>query len=127
MVWAYDEWLGYPPSVRIWAHYAIAPVYPDCPGDITGDAGGTPFVTVGTGWSSIDWAWSYTPPNAGDALVIKARLNGSADECDSCLTDFFLDEVSATVPDHALVTFPDLAGPSASRGGTWGGIKALYR
>jgi hypothetical protein len=128
-LWAYDEWLGYPPTVRIWAHYSTAQDCPSCPGEITGDAGGTPWDTEGTGWNSSDHTWSYAPPSAGDALVIKARLNSSASPgpCDSCLTDFFLDEVSVIVPDHASVMFPDYAGPSSVRESAWGGIKALYR
>jgi hypothetical protein len=124
--WGYDDTPDASPSWRIWGHYSTAHSCPECPGEYTGSASGNAAYTAGTGWDYVDYVFYYTPPNAGDGLVIEGRLYSSPSTA-TCLTDYFADLVVVDIPAHAKVMFPDGGGSSAVENGTWGGIKALYR
>jgi hypothetical protein len=125
--YGYDITPGASPSLRIWGHYSDAVNCPDCPGSYTGSAGGDAGYTDGTGWSVVTHTWTFTSSGDDYALVVEARLYSTPSTQDPCLTDFFIDYISVTVPDHCSILFPDMTGPSAVEPTNWGGIKALYR
>lgn len=125
--YGYDITPGASPSVRIWGHYSDAVNCPDCPGEYTGSADGNAEYTDGTGWDDVSYTWTFTSSGDDYALVIEARLYSTPSTQDPCLTDFFIDLVTVTVPDHASILFPDMEGPSTTEPTNWGGIKALYR
>ena len=115
------------PSLRIWGHFSDATTCPGCPGEYTGSAGGPDPYTSGIGWELSEYTWTLGVLDPDQtALIVEARLYSTPTTCDSCRTDYWIDLVTVTAPDHCLVTFPD-GGPSATEGETWGGIKALYR
>ncbi len=100
--YGFDETTDASPSVRIWGHYASS-------ADVLsyfGSAGGNDAYTAGTGWDPVDWTWTFDS-NAGerDALVIEVRLYSSPATGDYS-TDYYIDDLSVTVPDTAMVTFP---------------------
>ena len=127
--WGYDITPGASPSLRIWASYSDAMQCPECPGGYTGSASGNLDYTAGTGWDQVSHTWTFATTGTDDhyGLVIQARLYSTPSTQDPCLTDYFIDWVTVTVPDHASVLFPDLTGPSALESSNWGGIKALFR
>jgi hypothetical protein len=125
--WGYDITPGASPSWRIWGHYSTATQCPDCPGDYTGSASGPSDYTDGLGWGITEHTWTYVPPNAGDGLVIEARMYSDPSTCDTCLTDFWCDLVTVDIPEYAHVLFPDLTGASATEAANWSQIKALFR
>jgi hypothetical protein len=97
----YDVTPDASPSLRIWAHYALS-------GDVNsyaGSAGGNDTYTAGTGWDQVAWSWTFdSDGGTRDALVIEARLY-SAPSTGEYRTDYFIDDVSVTAPDTAMVTF----------------------
>jgi hypothetical protein len=114
------------PSLRIWAHYTDSQMCPACPGNYTGSASGPADYTAGTGWSQLSYTWTFLSSGDDYGLVIEARLYSTPSTLDPCLTDYFIDLVTVTAPDHAHVLLPDLTGPSAVDDTNWGGIKALF-
>ncbi len=127
--YGYDVTPGASPSWRIWGHYTDALQCPECPGGYAGSAGGNSEYTAGTGWDMVSWTWTFVTTGEDDhnGLVVEGRLYSTPSTQDPCLTDYFCDLITVTVPDHAHVLFPDLTGPSASEATNWGGIKALFR
>ncbi|MBN1825737.1 MAG: hypothetical protein JW958_05675 [Candidatus Eisenbacteria bacterium] len=118
---AYDEWEDYP-SLRLHAHYT--------PGtDFTiymGDAFGPMEFSDPVGWDLLEGSWNIdTWEGEREGLVIEARLYSTPTECDSCATDFWIDDLYVDAPAHATVYFP--LGPSATDNTSWGGVKNLFR
>jgi hypothetical protein len=125
--YGYDETPGASPSWRIWGHYSDATTCPGCPGEYTGSASGPSDYTAGNGWDITEWTWTYTPPTAGDGLVIEARIYSTPSTAADAMTDMWCDFVTVDIPEYAHVLFPDLTGPSATEAAHWGQIKALFR
>jgi len=74
----------------------------------------------------VSHSWTYdTDAGSRDGLNIHARLYSTPSTSDPDHTDFFIDDITVTVPDHAVVHFPEPFSPVEES--TWGGIKALYR
>ena len=97
--WGYDDTPGASPSLRIWAHYADA-------SDIdayAGSAGGNSTYTDGSGWSEVGYSW--TMDGSADGLVIEARLYSTPASGAAEYTDFWIDDLSVTAPDHARIQF----------------------
>jgi hypothetical protein len=124
--YGYDDTPAGSPSLRIWGHYTDAVDCAQCPGNYTGSAGGSPDYSAGTGWDAMEFTFPFV--NSGDdyGLVIECRLYSSPATYE-CTTDYFIDLVTVTVPDHAHVLFPDFSGTSATEQSNWGSIKALFR
>ncbi len=87
------------PSMRIWGHYALN-------GDVDsydGSAGGNATYTIDTGWNQVSHSWTI---DAGkEALVIEVRLY-STPSTSSDYTEYFVDDLSVSAPDHASITVP---------------------
>jgi len=94
----YDDTPGASPSLRIWGHYALS-------GDIDsyeGSASGNYTYTDGTGWSEVSHSWTFdSDGGARDALVIEARLYSTPSTDPNGSTDFWIDDLTITAPDHA--------------------------
>jgi len=97
----FDASPGASPSVRIWAHYTDA-VDPD---SYEGSAGGNDTYSSGIGWEEISETWTYNPSDPDAAgLMIEVRLYSSPSTGDA-RSDYFIDDVTVTAPDHATITF----------------------
>lgn len=104
-MWVYDTTPGTNPSGRIWAHYAN-------PGDVysyRGSALGNNTYSDGTGWSYLEWDWTFNEDCGGtngcrNAFVLEIRLYSSLDG------DFiYVDDVNVDVNStsgNATLTFP---------------------
>ena len=110
--WRYDITPGASPSCRIWGHWISDP------NDINsyaGSAGGNSDYGPGTGWYLASYKWGA---EAGDEnLVIEVRTYSSAGD------DVWIDEMSITAPDHAMILTPD---QTALQRRTWADIKAAF-
>ncbi|MCZ4305320.1 PEP-CTERM sorting domain-containing protein [Zoogloeaceae bacterium G21618-S1] len=98
--WGYDTSAGNNPSLRIWGHYADA-------SDINSyvkTAGGSNTYTDGNGWSELSNTWTFDG-GATDGLVIEARLYSMTSGGTSDRTDFWIDELRISAPDHASIQF----------------------
>jgi hypothetical protein len=119
----YDITPGGSPSLRIWASYTAVG------GDVTsyaGSASGNLDYTAGTGWDPISWSWTFdSSAGTRDGLVIQARLYSTPSTSDPDHTDYFIDDLTVTAPDNAVIHFPEPVSPVEES--TWGTIKALYR
>ncbi len=116
--WGWDSTPGASPSLRIWAHYAVS-------GDINsyeGSASGSTTYTDGSGWGQVSYSWTFdSSGGTRDALVIEARLYSTPSTCDTCSTDFWIDDLQVTAPDTAAVNTPlaiELASFSATPQGS---------
>lgn len=118
----YDITPGASPSLRIWGGYTD-----DLdPNNYVSSAGSTGDYTPGdpAGWGITESDWTYAGgPNSG--LTIQARLYSTPATLDPDHTDFWIDYVCVTVPDHCVVHFPE--GSSPVEPSSWTNIKALYR
>jgi len=119
----YDVTAGGSPSLRIWGGYTD-----DLdPNNYVSSAGSTGEYTSGdpAGWCVTESDWTYAGgPNSG--LTIQARLYSTPSTSDPDHTDFWIDYVCVTVPDHCVVHFPP-EGVSPVESSSWTNIKALYR
>ncbi|WP_246116299.1 PEP-CTERM sorting domain-containing protein [Denitromonas halophila] len=98
--WGYDNSAGTNPSLRIWGHYADA-------ADINSyvkSAGGSNTYTDGSGWSELSNTWTFDG-GATDGLVIEARLYSMTSGGTSDRTDFWIDDLRISAPDHATIQF----------------------
>lgn len=87
------------PSLRIWGHYATN----DDVMAYSGSAGGSNTYTSGIGWEELSHSW--TIPAGQEALVIEARLYSTPTTDPTLRTDYFIDDVSVTAPETAVVHF----------------------
>lgn len=111
------------PSLRIWGAFT----------DGTGPSGyvGTavssspsPLYTPGNGWGISQWTYLPCPATAS-GLRVEARLYSTPATDPNARTDYWIDYVCVTAPDHATIHFPEAVSPVEES--TWGTIKALYR
>ena len=120
--WAFDTTAGGSPSLRIWGHWAND-------GDVNsyaGSASGPGTYSAGTGWEEISYTWTLDANvTTGTALVVECRLYSSPSTCDSCSTQYWIDDVSATAPTHASITLP-CAQSTPVEPSTWSAIKQQY-
>jgi hypothetical protein len=124
---AYDLTPGAFPSVRIWAHYSDAGTSLECPGNYTGSASGNPDYSAGDGWDPLEYGWIFPADRVGQGLVIEARLYSSPATCGECLTDYWIDLLTLSVPGHAHVLLPDMTGASTAESTSWSRIKKMFR
>ncbi len=123
MFYGFDLTPGGSPSLRIWASYTAVGGTID---DYAGSAGGNDTYTDGLGWGLVSHSWTYdTDLGSRDGLNIHARMYSTPSTSDPDHTDFFIDDITVTVPDHAVVHFPEPFSPVEES--TWGGIKAMSR
>ncbi|MCD4690603.1 hypothetical protein K8S17_04000 [bacterium] len=123
MFYGYDITAGASPSLRIWGSYTAVGGTID---DYAGSAGGNDTYTAGTGWDLVSHTWTYDSDlGSRDGLNIHARLYSSPTTSDPDHTDYWIDDITVTAPDHAVIHFPEPMSPVEE--GTWGSIKALYR
>jgi hypothetical protein len=99
----FDETLDLSPAMRIWGHYALS-------GDISsyeGSAGGSGIYTAGTGWDQVSHSWTFdSSGGTRDALVIEARLYSVPATDEDASTAFFIDDLTVTAPDYAVISIP---------------------
>ena len=99
----FDETPGASPAMRIWGHYALS-------GDITsnkGSAGGNATYTAGTGWDQIGHSWEFdSDGGTRDALIIEARLYSTPATDEDASTIYFIDDLTVTAPDSAVISMP---------------------
>ncbi len=123
MFYGYDTSPGASPSMRIWGGYTSDPNDVD---SYHGSAGGNSDYTAGTGWDLVSHSWTFfADGGAHDGLTIKARLYSTPSTSDPDHTDYWIDDVTVTAPDHAVIHFPPPASPVEVE--SWTTIKALYR
>ena len=113
----YDDTEGASPSLRIWGGYCDASSIDN----YTGSASGNYTYTAGTGWEEISYTWTFDGSEGHDAFIVKARMYSAADG-----DEYWVDDLSVTVPDGAIVYFPGEA-PVSSEDTSFGAVKALYR
>ena len=119
--YAYDEWVDHP-SMQLRAHYT--------PGNdwtiYMGSASGPMEYSEPVGWDLLEWSWIIDTWGGGrEGILIEARLYSTPTECDSCATDFWIDDLFVDAPPHATIYFP--LGPAGTDGASWGGVKNLFR
>jgi len=123
MVYGYDVSPDLSPSMRLWGSWTSVG------GDVNsyaGSAGGTGDYTAGTGWDLMSDSWVFdSDGGTRDGLVIQVRLYSYPTTSDPNHTDYWIDDLTVTAPDHAVIHFPAPMSPVEES--TWGGIKALYR
>jgi hypothetical protein len=121
--WGYDDTPDVSPSLRIWGHWANS-------GDVNSyvaSASGPSTYTSGIGWEQLSYTWTLdTSSVSADALVIEARLYSTPSTCDSCSTQYWIDDVSVTAPDGTSITLP-CAVNTAVEASTWSAIKQQYK
>jgi len=121
--WGYDDTPDVSPSLRIWGHYANS-------GDVNsyaGSAGGSATYSSGIGWEELSYTWTFdSSGGTRDALVIEARLYSSPSTCDSCSTQYWIDDVSVTAPNGTSITLP-CAQSTPTQASTWSAIKQQYQ
>lgn len=122
------EYFGYDitdassPSHRIWGGYTDGL---DANNYIS-SAGGPTAYTAGTGWAATMHTWTYAGNVAGaTGLQIQARMYSTPSTNDPDHTDYWVDYVQVTAPDHCVIHFPEGGSPVENE--SWTNIKALYR
>ena len=100
--YGYDNTPSSAPSLRVWGSWSTND-------DITsygGSADGNTDYTDGSGWGQVCHTFSTNQENwdAGEALVIQARLYSSSSGSDP--TVYFIDLVEVTAPGSATVNYP---------------------
>ncbi len=101
--WVYDTTPGGSPSGRIWGHYTNDDT------DITsyaGSASGNYDYSDGSGWSKLEWTWTFDADTDRTGLVVEARPYGGSGG-----DTIYVDSLSVTAPDTATITFPGAAVP----------------
>lgn len=113
----YDDTVNASSSMRIWAHYAdsAAILSGDFNSDL-GSAGGNSTYTAGTGRDEVANSWTFG--TIGDALVIQARLY-SAPATDPGRTDYWIDQLTVTAPDTAVIYTAGNYSPVPVPAGLW--------
>jgi len=121
------------PSLRIWAHYALNDSITSYNGSAIPSTP-NPLYTSGSpaGWCITQWTINFgtdgSPTGNPQALVIEARLYSVPVTSDPNHTDYWIDYVRVSAPDHATITFPGPSDPAtAVENSTWGRIKSLFR
>jgi len=123
MFYGYDITEGASPSLRIWGHYS--PIGGDI-NSYAGSAGGNDTYTDGLGWGLVSHQWVFdSDGGTRDGIIIEARMYSTPSTSDPDHTDYWIDDLTVTAPDHAVITFPTPASPVEES--TWGTIKAMYR
>ena len=89
-----------------------------------GSAGGNGAYTAGTGWDQVEWTWTFVPGEGRSGTMIEARLY-STPSTSTARTDYWIDHLCVTAPDHATIVFPEPVSPVEDS--TWGRVKGLYR
>lgn len=111
------------PSLRIWGGYTSVGGTID---DYAGSASGNYDYTAGTGWDYLEWTWTFdSSGGTRDGLTVRARLYSTPSTSDPDHTDYWVDNLTVTYPEHAVLYFPEPASPVEDA--TWTNIKALYR
>jgi hypothetical protein len=103
--YGWDVTDGASPSLRIWGHYA------DSTDGYSYKASASGNLTYTTGtpedpWSQVDHTWTIALPEGADTLVLEARLYSTPSTADPASTDYWIDDLSVTVPDGATVSLP---------------------
>ncbi len=123
MCYGFDLTPDVSPSMRLWGSYTSVG------GDVNsyaGSAGGTGVYTAGLGWDLMSDSWVFDSDGGSrDGLVVQVRLYSDPVTSDPDHTDYWIDDLTVTAPDHAVIHFPAPVSPVEES--TWGGIKALYR
>ncbi len=120
--WAYDDTPDVSPSLRIWGHWAES----GSVASYVASASGPTAYSAGTGWEELSFTWTLdTGVVTADALVIECRLYSSPSTCDSCSTQYWIDDVSVTAPSTTTITLP-CEESTPAKPTTWGAIKNLY-
>lgn len=121
--YGYDITPGTSPSMRIWGGYTAVGGTID---DYAGSASGNYDYTAGTGWDYLEWTWTFdSSGGTRDGLTVRARLYSTPATSDPDHTDYWVDNLTVTYPEHAVLYFPEPASPVEDA--TWTNIKALYR
>lgn len=90
------------PGVRIWGHYTSSD---DINNDL-GSAGGNSTYTTGIGWQELSHSWTFdSSGGTRDALVVEVRLYSYLATSAEARTDYWVDDVTVTAPDHATIHF----------------------
>ena len=97
--WVYDDTPGASPSGRIWGHYT------DDSSDIdsyAGSASGSSTYSDGTGWSYLEYTWTFDDGDSDDrtGLVIEARTYSDSGAY------IYVDNLTITAPDTATIITP---------------------
>ncbi len=120
--WAYDDTPDVSPSLRIWGHWAYD-------GDVNSyatSASGPSTYSSGIGWEELTYTWTLDSGTTdGTALVVECRLYSTPSTCDSCSTQYWIDDVSVTAPTGATITLP-CSNSTPAKSTTWGRIKDQY-
>ena len=121
---AYDVTPGAAPSQRIWGGYSPS----DDINGYLGSAGGNPEYTTGIGWEYIEHTWTFIGGDS-NALVVQCRLYSTPMTSNPDHTDFWVDYIWVTAPEHSDVMFPGPGIPVSTpvESASWSRIKAFYR
>ncbi len=121
MFYGYDITAGGSPSLRIWGGYTFGPDV----NNYIASAGGASGYTAGLGWDLVSHTWTFdSGTGTRDGLVVQARLYSTPSTSDPDHTDYFIDDITVSAPDHAVIHFAPVTPVEVQ---TWTGIKSLYR
>lgn len=101
--WVYDTSEGVSPSGRIWAHYCEN----DDITDYKTSASGNYDYSDGTGWTYLEYTWTYDESKGGTGFVIEARIYGVNDSVEDFI---YVDDITVTCSnDAATIVVPEPA------------------
>lgn len=94
--WQYDVTPGGSPSARVWGHYVDGDI-----NSYAGSASGNYDYAPGTGWSYVDFTWTFDSDfGSRDGLVIEARTYSNPGDT------VWIDDLHIEAPDNATIVFP---------------------
>ena len=110
-LWIYDTTPAASPSGRIWGHYNE---FNDI-NDYAGSASGNYTYSDGTGWSFLEYSWTYSPTDLdATGLVIEVRTYSDAGDT------IWVDDMTITAPDYATIYTPgETLSPVPIPGAIW--------
>ena len=98
--WVYDVTPGSSPSGRIWGHYTSDSNDID---SYAGSASGNNSYGDTNGWSLLEFTWTFDAGSDHTGLVIEARTYSGLGDT------IYIDDLSITAPDYAVITTPQTA------------------